>query len=222
MLPWLVGMLMCGVPLEAAAEAERWPRAGAPPLLVRLAWTEPVGAMAGGWLLAAQETSRVLARLGLQAESRAAPVSEPLTSDEIRVVLVPGFPPRRESGRTTIGAASSRASIPTIWVGLDGIAAVLGASTPIRPLSAPPEVVLRLDRLLGRVVAHEVVHLLAPTVPHGRGLMSGCLDVNEFLQPNMRIDPEVAVLVHMAVDAGRTAVASREGDDGEVSFSAGP
>jgi hypothetical protein len=178
--------------------------------------------MAGGWLQAAQETSRVLARLGLQAESRAAPVSEPLTSDEIRVILVPGFPPRREGSRTTIAAASKTGAAPRVWVRLDGIAAVLGASTPIRPLSAPPEVVLRLDRFLGRIVAHEVVHLLAPTVPHGRGLMSGCLDVNEFLQPNLRIDPEVAVLVHMAVNAGRTAAASREGDAGEVPFPAGP
>jgi hypothetical protein len=215
-LPWLVGMLMCGVPLEAAAEA------GTSPLLVRLAWTDPVGTLAGGWFQAAEETARVLARLGLHAESRGAPVSEALSPEEIRVILVPGAPPRRNGGRSAIGAASSTGSVPRVWVRPDGIAAILGAATPFRPLSAPPEVVLRLDRLLGRVVAHEVVHLLAPTVPHGRGLMSGCVDVDEFLQANLRIDPEVAVLVHMAVDAGRTAVASREGDDGEVSFSAGP
>ncbi len=129
MRPWVVGMLSSAA-LDAAAEAERGPRAGAPPPLVRLAWTEPVGIMAGGWLQAAQETSRVLARLGLQAESRAAPVSEPLTSDEIRVILVPGFPPRRESGRTTIGAALSTGSIPGVWVRLDGIAAVLHGRGP--------------------------------------------------------------------------------------------
>ena len=221
-LPWVVGMLLCGVPLEGAAEAKGWPGAETSPLLVRLAWTDPAGLMGGGWVQAAEETSRVLARLGLHADSRGAPVSEPLSSEEIRVILVPGAPPRGNGGRSAIGGASPTGSVPRVWVRPDGIAAILGASTPFRPLSAPPEVVLRFDRLLGRVVAHEVVHLLAPGVPHGRGLMAACLDVNEFLQRDLRIEPEVALLVQRTVSAGPTAVAARDPDEEEAPFAAGP
>ena len=220
LLPWLVGVLLIGAAMDAAAEAER--RAGGSPLAVRLAWTDPVGTMAGGWLQAAEETSRVLARLGVRAQSRAAPVSEPLSSDEIRVILVPGPPRRRPGGRSAIGAASSTGSIPRVWIRLDGIAEILGASTPYHPLSAPPEVGLRFDRLLGRVVAHEVIHLLAPAISHGRGLMSACLDVNEFLRPELRIESEVAALLQAAMRADPTAATPRGADEGDALPVAGP
>jgi hypothetical protein len=221
-LSWTVGLLWSGAALVAAAEAEHRPEAGASPHVVRLAWTDPVGITAGGWSDAAREVSRVLGLLGLQAESRAAPVSEPLRSDEVRVILVPGAPPRRKGGRRAIAAAYFTDSIPKVWVRLDGIAWILGASTPFHPLSAPPEVVLRFDRLLGRVVAHEVVHLVAPAISHGRGLMSACLDANEFLQPEVRIDPEIAVLVRTAVRAGPTAPGAHDADEGEAPLPAGP
>jgi hypothetical protein len=120
-LPWVVGMLWSGAAWEAAAEAERSPGAGASPPVVRLAWTDPVGIMAGGWFQAAEETSRVLARFGLQAKSRAARVSEPLVSEEIRVILVPGTPPHRRGGRGAIGAASSTGSVPRVWIRPDGM-----------------------------------------------------------------------------------------------------
>jgi hypothetical protein len=220
LLPWLVGAFLIGAATDAAAEAER--RAGGSPHVVRLAWTDLVGNMAGGWLQAAQETSRVLAQLGARAESRVAPVSEPLSSDEIRVILVPGPPPRHAGGRSTIGAASSTGSIPRVWIRLDGIAEMLGASTPYHALSAPPEVVLRFDRLLGRVVAHETIHLLAPTITHGRGLMSACLDVNEFLRPDLRINSEVAALVQAAIRGDPIASPARDADTEEALIPAGP
>jgi hypothetical protein len=215
-------MFCVGAACAPGAEAQCWTGARSSPSLVRLAWTDPVGITAGGWFPAAEEASRVLGRLGLQAESRAARVSEPLRSDEVRVILVPGAPPRRKGGRSAIAGASSTYSIPKVWVRPDGIAWILGASTPFHPLSARPEILLRFDRLLGRVVAHEVVHLIAPAIPHGSGLMSACLDAGEFLQPNLRIDPEIAVLVQTAVRAGPTAAAARAADEGEAPLLAGP
>jgi hypothetical protein len=135
---------------------------------------------------------------------------------------VPGAPPRRKGGRRAIAAASSTESLPKVWVRPDGIAWILGASTPFHPLSARPDILLRFDRLLGRVVAHEVVHLLAPAIPHGSGLMSACLDANEFLRPEVEIDPEVAVLIRAAVRAGPTAAGARDADEGEAPLPTGP
>jgi hypothetical protein len=84
------------------------------------------------------------------------------------------------------------------------VARLLGAHLPFRIVTAPPEEFMRFDLAVGRVVAHEVVHLLAPSLPHGRGLMAACADPREFLRPTMEVDPELGLLVQTAA---RSAVA---------------
>jgi hypothetical protein len=84
-------------------------------------------------------------------------------SDELRVVLL------RSTGvgadRGALGSTARQGLVPTIWVYVPNVALTLGLD--------PEAVVTSLDaqRLvgiaLGRVVAHEVVHVLAPEVRHG-------------------------------------------------------
>jgi hypothetical protein len=212
----VAGALVWGTvsPAAAGPPGGAVARPFSPSLVVRLAWTDPAGVTAGGWVRASAETARVLADMGLQAESRPAPVSEPLRSgDEIRVVLVPGAPPRRSDGRAVLGAASSSGLGPKIWVHSEGIAHLLGAPTPFRPVTAPLDDVIRFDIALGRVVAHEVVHLLVPALPHGRGLMAACADTREFVAPTMRVEPELAVLVQTALRTGMAATAGYGQDE---------
>jgi len=54
------------------------------------------------------------------------------------------------------------------------------------------------------VVAHEVVHLLAPKLPHREeGLMAACANARELVAPTMRIEPELTAIVQAALRAGK-------------------
>jgi hypothetical protein len=70
---------------------------------------------------------------------------------------------------------------------------------------------------LGRVVAHELVHALAPSVPHGTGLMAEKLTCRQLTRPTLTFDPEVGLAVRAALrgepslapsDAGTLAAAT--------------
>jgi hypothetical protein len=52
---------------------------------------------------------------------------------------------------------------------------------------------------LGRVVAHEVVHALAPSVPHGTGLMSALLTCRQLTAPSIPFETEVGLAVQAAL-----------------------
>jgi hypothetical protein len=144
----------------AAGPWNSWAPAGSTIRVVRLAWTDPASATVSSGARASEETVRVLAALGLRAVSRPALPSELTRPDEIRVVLLPGPPPPR-AGRTVLGAAATNGR-PNVWVYSDGVARLLGARVPFRPMATPIDDVIRFDLAAGRVVAHEVVHLLAP------------------------------------------------------------
>ena len=215
---------------EAGSLASAGPEWGPSPpatarVIVRLAWTDPAGITAAGWSRASAETAQVLAGLGVDTRSRSAPASEPLRPGEIRVILVPGPPPQAGGGRVVLGAATRSGPNPKMWVHGDGIARLIGAVSPFRAMTAPVGDVIRFDLAVGRVVAHEVVHLLAPELPHARGLMAACADPREFAQSTMRVDPALVRLVEAAV---RSAASTRVQDEvtlaayADPSLAAGP
>ena len=63
----------------------------------------------------------------------------------------------------------------------------------------PPPASRALAIALGRVVAHELVHALAPSVPHGTGLMSAALTTRQLTAPSIPFDPEVGLAVQAAL-----------------------
>jgi hypothetical protein len=57
----------------------------------------------------------------------------------------------------------------------------------------------RLGIALARVIAHEVVHALAPSLPHGSGLMSARLDRRMLTAATIAFDPQVGLAVRTAI-----------------------
>jgi hypothetical protein len=54
---------------------------------------------------------------------------------------------------------------------------------------------------LGRVLAHELVHLLAPEIPHGTGVMAARFRLTELGQGVMILDPASARALTLAARA---------------------
>jgi hypothetical protein len=68
-----------------------------------------------------------------------------------------------------------------------------------RPARLDPPEARALGVAVGRVIAHEVVHALAPSVPHGVGLMSASLTRRHLTAASIPVDPEVALALQSAL-----------------------
>jgi hypothetical protein len=66
-------------------------------------------------------------------------------------------------------------------------------------MMAEPAAARALAIALGRVVAHEVVHALAPSVPHGKGLMSASLNRNQLTASSITVEADVVLAVQSAL-----------------------
>ncbi len=124
----------------------------------------------------AAEVERILEQMGVSLVWRSGGPQAVSEGDELRIVPLPSSGLGADAGRRVLGAVSQASARPkTVWiyywnvieaVGLrhDGLA----SSTPLQKRW--------VGLALGRVVAHEVVHSVAPDVPHARGgLMTSAL-----------------------------------------------
>jgi hypothetical protein len=95
---------------------------------------------------------------------------------ELPVILLPEDPLRSRRSRNVMGLVVRGHQTPfPIWTFLEPIRTVLGLPRE-NSLLLPAERT-RLARAVGRVVAHEMIHVLAPEHPHDRhGLMRHALD----------------------------------------------
>ncbi len=178
------------------------PRARALPVpaaTLRLVWLDPAGVAIGVGGLARDEARSLLARMGASVSWRRGSPREPARPDEVRVILVDraALDPH---GRPILGATPPRFDVaPFVWVHVPSVRAVIGLS-PSGSRSADDLVSERqLAIALGRVVAHEVVHALAPSVPHGTGLMSAAFTPRQLTAAALRSDPEVGLAVRAAL-----------------------
>jgi hypothetical protein len=64
---------------------------------------------------------------------------------------------------------------------------------------------------LGRVIAHEIVHALAPSVPHGGELMAPSLTHHQLTAPDLSVQPGVARAVQEGLQGGPGAPPSEAG-----------
>ncbi len=131
-----------------------------------------------------------------------ATASERAADGEIRVILVESV--TRIEGTAILASTSPKFEGATcLWIHVPSIRAALGVADhgaifdllDFRDQS-------RTSRAVGRVIAHEVVHAVAPGVPHGLGLMAPSFGRRDFMASKVRIEPQVAEAVRAALAAG--------------------
>jgi hypothetical protein len=151
----------------AAAESET----ASPPRL-RLAWIDVLGSAPFAFLNASREASAILAGAGVETEWSIGDTSTVSMEDELKVVVMEGITNGARLPEHVMGGTRRGAQSRTTWVYVSNVLWALGMQDrPRKSFTAAEEV--EISRALGRVVAHEIVHALAPELPHSRtGLMA--------------------------------------------------
>jgi hypothetical protein len=188
-------------PAAALPEDAAFPRVPAttlPPSL-SLVWIDAGGAATGSERSARDEAQRLLRALGVAATWRTGRPSEPVRPGELRVILLDRGAVDA-TGAPVLGATPDHFDgEPFFWVHVPSVRSALGLD-PRRPL-APTELRDRhqLGVAIGRVVAHESVHALAPGVPHGVGLMAARLTRGDLLAKAVPLQPELGIALRAAL-----------------------
>ena len=81
-----------------------------------------------------------------------------------------------------------------MWIHVPGVRQAAGVGAGVLEANDG----FRLGVALGRVIAHELVHALAPSVPHGEGLMKSRLTRAD-LTTSAPVTPLLAALVRAAL-----------------------
>lgn len=207
---------LAGAPARAAGTA--FPE---PPPVLRLSWTDPSRAVVGLEVFVRGEATSLIEAMGVRVRWRRAASDELASAEEVRVIFL-DRPAMRDGGLLVLGATPTRFAVaPHVWIHVPSVRAMLGvpAGRPLAVLGAPERRALGIA--LGRVVAHEVVHAVAPAVPHGRGLMSASLVTRALTAASMGVGPDVGEAVQAAlrgeappVAPGVTALAATAGRSG--------
>jgi hypothetical protein len=152
----------------AAAEA-----AGVPSPRLRLVWVDVLGSAPFAFLNASREASAILAGAGVETEWTLGGTSKVTTEDELKVVLLEGITKGARLPEHVMGGTRRGTQSRTTWIYLSNVLWALGLQDRSRQGFTPAEEE-DIARALGRVVAHEIVHAVAPHLPHSRnGLMAG-------------------------------------------------
>jgi hypothetical protein len=186
-----VALLLSGVAVPAADPA-------AHVVWIDMAHTPPLAER-----VAQEEAARLLNQLGVTVRWRHGAPGDVLDEGEFAVILLSRDRAARP-GTFVLGACNSLSTTPRAWVFLSSLQWALSLPS----LDSPAEGT-RLGTALGRIVAHEIVHALAPSLQHARdGLMAPRLDRTALLQPQMAIDPATRRVVRGLAVAGAVARAS--------------
>ena len=124
----------------------------------------------------------------------------PSSDGEVRVILLDAHPQRVRE--LVLGAVlRGRTNTDALWVYVGSIRRVLEGTEP----GASNE--LQLSIAVGRVIAHEIAHLVAPRRPHaGEGLMSRSVDRHILLQAETPLDADCRAAIRSAVAIGLAPV----------------
>jgi hypothetical protein len=167
--------------------------------VLRLVWVDPSAIASGSELVARAEATTLLTRMGATVSWRRATAGEVMRTDEVWIILVGAGPPR-SSGSVVLGSTRRNDSVaPVVWIRLPNVRAAVGIPTGGSLVGLPLAEVRPFAVALGRVIAHEVVHALVPSIPHGTGLMSGSLTRRQLTAASIPVEPEVALLFQAAL-----------------------
>lgn len=171
----------------------------------RLVWVDPTGVAVGVEARARDEVVSLMRRMGIDVRWRRWRDGENDDPAEIRVILLDRGA-TRAPGVPILGATPRSVDAPRfLWVHVPSVRAMLGFA-PNGWTGGHPVSTRALAQALGRVVAHELVHALAPSVPHGVGLMSASLTRRQLTGGSLPVEPEVALAVRAALARGPALV----------------
>jgi hypothetical protein len=155
--------------------------------LLTLQWCDPEGLYTHGW-----------ARIGgeLQRAFEPLQVSVQFTDDAggIPVVLVRSEPAEWGFPAEAMGAVAGPRDRPRIYLFFSPVARALGYRPEVLRERWPTQQEERnLSRAFARVIAHETVHALLPSRPHGEaGITRWKLDRSSLLASRIEFDPALA------------------------------
>jgi hypothetical protein len=119
--------------------------------------------------LMVRELNEVLAPGGVGLRWRWTTPRSVTRPDQLRVVFLDSRGRGAHRGRTFLACSGLTGPVTSVWVYVPNVTAALGRRTGhLLALGGMRE----LGTALGRVLAHEIVHVLAPELPHGEGLMA--------------------------------------------------
>jgi len=187
--------------LEGVAGPRVLPPSAAPLVVspaLRLVWMDPTGVGFRAEAGARDEARSLLRKMGATVSWRRGEKGELANPGEVRVILLDRT--ADSSGKPVLGATPPRFDVaPFVWVHVPSVRAAIGLEPRGSAFTMPPPASRALAIALGRVVAHELVHALAPSVPHGTGLMSASLTYRQLTAPSIPVETEVGLAVQAAL-----------------------
>ena len=188
----------------------------APAPLLRLVWIDVLDSAPFAFRGAVREASAILAGAGVETAWTLGDVSTVTTGEELKIVLMAGAANGAHLPDHVMGGTRRGAQSHTTWVYLSNVLWALGLKDKgVHRLSIQEEE--QVARALGRVVAHEIVHAVAPHLPHSaHGLMAEKLGRAYLIQPVAALTAAEQTAFRAALDGFDTVVAS-----GPVALTAG-
>jgi len=170
----------------AADRGDKAPLPQPPSALVQLVWNDPNHMLPTGFEEMAHEVRGIFRPLGIDVAWRRGG-DRPVSGDELNVILLAADPAGRLHQRTTMGRVE-RTAHTALWIFAGRVRQTIGLDRA-SIVRATLQYQRDYPRALGRVVAHELVHAIAPTEPHAaRGLMQANLTGAVLTGPRLAID----------------------------------
>lgn len=192
--------LFAGAP--PASSLEDLPR----PADLSLIWYDPSGALQEGLPALAAEVRSIFRGLGVEVSWRVGGMYGSAATPEVPVILLARDPVDHRRPARVLGLVMpAQEPMRAVWVFHESLRLTLGLD---QGLLAPREGDA-FGRALGRVVAHEVIHAVAPLAPHaGAGLMRHALSRSFLLGTEASVDARCAAAFLTRLTAhGRQAAA---------------
>jgi len=172
------------------------------PTPVHLTWLDVTGVTVGVDGVARGECRSMLKEAGLEVIWRRGSGGEEARPGEIRIILVDRLVVDAAARRSVMGATPARRRAhPVVWIHVGSIRATLGYPPDFPILDLPLRARRDLGVALGRVVAHEVVHVLVPSLRHGQGLMSPIHTPSGLTGSRPPVEPRVAEEIRAAFES---------------------
>lgn len=163
-------------------------------------WVDVANVVPSAFATASEEAASILARAGLNCVFTRGNSHSSILPDEFFVILLPRAHGGRTPGRLVMGSVKVRQGRPddehVVRVYIEPILEVLS-------LRSVDQDGPRVARAIGRVIAHEVIHIAAPLLGHSkRGLMAAVLTAKELVGPRVQIDPDFRAALRAPDDLG--------------------